>query len=266
MHEHRLDILQPSTGSLVLWDASKKAALMAWHRAAAKATIHYGPRVFLTIGSILMGARIRVRPLPDAPAMTGHTLAVCASAVFLGRTAAAGRLGAICCGGARGPAGLHGLAAGRAQTYHRLRRGGFSACAWLVGRRRNKPLAVFVRCCAGQFATLLIGSVWLIFPGYAETLPAAWALGVRPYLGGALVKSTLVRGRRRAWVADAVADVARGEVGPRSPHAAHVLAHRALGAGAACDRRIDETTVRGRRAWEPGGGTKKRQAKSCGIS
>ena len=61
---------------------------MAWHKAAAKATIHYGPRVFLTIGSILMGARIRVRPIPDAPAMTGHTLAVCASAVFLGRTAA----------------------------------------------------------------------------------------------------------------------------------------------------------------------------------
>ena len=56
---------------------------MAWHKAAAKATIHYGPRVFLTIGSILMGARIRVRPIPDAPAMTGHTLAVCASAVFL---------------------------------------------------------------------------------------------------------------------------------------------------------------------------------------
>ena len=37
---------------------------MAWHKAAAKATIHYGPRVFLTIGSILMGARIRVRPIP----------------------------------------------------------------------------------------------------------------------------------------------------------------------------------------------------------
>ena len=42
---------------------------MAWHRAAAKATIHYGPRVFLTIGSILMGARIRVRttPIPTRP-------------------------------------------------------------------------------------------------------------------------------------------------------------------------------------------------------
>ena len=61
---------------------------MAWHKAALQHTIHYGPRVFLTVGSILRGARIRVRPLPDAPAMTGHTLAVCASAVFLGRTAA----------------------------------------------------------------------------------------------------------------------------------------------------------------------------------
>ena len=40
---------------------------MAWHKAAAKATIHYGPRVFLTIGSILMGARIRVRPIPTRP-------------------------------------------------------------------------------------------------------------------------------------------------------------------------------------------------------
>ena len=30
----------------------KKAALMAWHKAAAQATIHYGPRVFLTSGSI----------------------------------------------------------------------------------------------------------------------------------------------------------------------------------------------------------------------
>ena len=159
---------------------------MAWHKAAAQATIHYGPRVFLTIGSILMGARIRVRPIPDAPAMTGHTLAVCASAVFLGRTAATvgSALYAV--------AALAGL-----PVYTGWRRGvhkptigyvvGFSACAWLVGSGKNKPLAVFVRCCAGQFATLLIGSTWLIFPGYAETLPAAWTLGVRPYLGLSLI-------------------------------------------------------------------------------
>ena len=115
---------------------------MAWHKAAAKATIHYGPRVFLTIGSILMGARIRVRPIPDAPAMTGHTLAVCASAVFLGRIMGDGRLRLLRRRGARGPAGLHGLAAGRAQTYHRLRRGFFRV---RVARRQrsNKPLAVF---------------------------------------------------------------------------------------------------------------------------
>ena len=151
---------------------------MAWHKAALQHTIHYGPRVFLTVGSILMGARIRVRPLPDAPAMTGHTLAVCASAVFLGRTAApvGSALYAV--------AALAGL-----PVYTGWRRGvrkptigyvvGFSACAWLVGSGQNKPLAVFVRCCAGQFATLLIGSTWLIFPGYAETLPAAWTLGVQ---------------------------------------------------------------------------------------
>ena len=122
---------------------------------------------------------------------TGHTLAVCASAVFLGRTAATvgSALYAV--------AALAGL-----PVYTGWRRGvhkptigyvvGFSACAWLVGSGKNKPLSVFVRCCVGQFATLLIGSTWLIFPGYAETLPAAWTLGVRPYLGGALVKSFLV--------------------------------------------------------------------------
>ena len=75
---------------------------------------------------------------------------------------------------------------------------------------------------------------------------------MRPYLGGALVKSFLVLGGR-ARVVDAVADVARGEVGARRPHAAHILAHHLLGVGAAVDRvdrRDDGRTARlGLGAW-----------------
>ena len=230
---------------------------MAWHKAAAQATIHYGPRVFLTVGSILMGARIRVRPIPDAPAMTGHTLAVCASAVFLGRTAATvgSALYAV--------AALAGL-----PVYTGWRRGvhkptigyvvGFSACAWLVGSGKNKPLAVFVRCCVGQFATLLIGSTWLIFPGYAETLPAAWTLGVRPYLGGALVKSFLVAsavalGSLTPWLTWRAGKWGLGVLTP--------LIFWRIICSAPVQRLIawiDETTVADVWAWEPGGGGTKK--------
>ena len=177
--------------------------------------------------------------------MTGHTLAVCASAVFLGRTAATvgSALYAV--------AALAGL-----PVYTGWRRGvhkptigyvvGFSACAWLVGSGKNKPLAVFVRCCVGQFATLLIGSTWLIFPGYAETLPAAWTLGVRPVPRRRARQSVPRRVGGRAWVVDAVADVARGQVGARSPHAAHILAHHLLGTGAEVDRVDRRDDGRGR--------------------
>ena len=134
---------------------------------------------------------------------------------------------------------------------------GFSACAWLVGSGKNKPLAVFVRCCVGQFATLLIGSTWLIFPGYAETLPAAWTLGVRPYLGGALVKSFLVAsavalGSLTPWLTWRAGKWGLGVLTPlifwRIICSAPVQQLIAW---------IDETTVADVWAWEPGGGTKK---------
>ena len=135
---------------------------------------------------------------------------------------------------------------------------GFSACAWLVGSGRNKPLAVFVRCCVGQFATLLIGSTWLIFPGYAETLPAAWTLGVRPYLGGALVKAFLVAsavalGSLTPWLTWRAGKWGLGVLTPLifwriicSEPVQRLIAW------------IDETTVADVWAWEPGGGGTKK--------
>ena len=125
----------------------------------------------------------------------------------------------------------------------------------------------------GQSATLLIGSTWLIFPGYAETLPAAWTLGVRPYLGGhALVKSFLVAAhprRRSGPLAVSLTPWLTWRAGKwglvyTGPHAAHILAHRssARQTGAELIARIDGstwTTVAdvAAWAWEPGGGTRK---------
>ena len=228
-----------------------EAATTPWHKVIAKATIHYGPRTCMSLLSIIAGARIRVRTHPDAPAVTGHTLAVCASAVFLGRTAAT--VGAA----------LYAVAALAGLPVYRGYRGvhkptigyvvGFSACAWLAGSGKAKPLAVFLRCCVGQFATLLIGSVWLIFPGYAETLPEAWALGVRPYLRGALVKALLVSlaaacGEAVPWLTWRAGKWGLGLLAP-------LLFWRVI-----CSdpvqrwiQWLDETTVADVWAWEPGG-------------
>ena len=143
----------------------------------------------------LTNTTCRVTVAPKATVRSTKT----ASKAFLGRTAAT--VGAA----------LYAVAALAGLPVYRGYRGvhkptigyvvGFSACAWLAGSGKAKPLAVFLRCCVGQFATLLIGSVWLIFPGYAETLPEAWTLGVRPYLRGALVKALATGERRLAAVA-----------------------------------------------------------------
>ena len=90
--------------------------------------------------------------------------------------------------------------------------------------------------------------------GYAETLPAAWTLGVRPYLGGALVKSFLVAtavalGSLTPWLTWRTGKWGLGVLTPLifwriicSEPVQRLIAW------------IDETTVAVVWAWEPGGG------------
>ena len=91
----------------------------------------------------------------------------------------------------------------------------------------------------------------------AETLPAAWTLGVRPYLGGALVKAFLVAsavalGSLTPWLTWRAGKWGLGVLTP--------LIFWRIICSAPVQRLIawiDETTVADVWAWEPGGGVKK---------